>query len=53
LWDSRQPVPIQSLEVVSVDGMRDFNLHGRGPIMTENVLEEMLQDIEGTPLHQH
>jgi hypothetical protein len=38
---------IQSLEVVG-----DCSLHGRGPIMTENILEEMLQDIEGTPLHQ-
>jgi hypothetical protein len=31
---------------VSVDGMRDYNLRGRGPIVTENILEEMLQDIE-------
>lgn len=44
---------IQSLELVSVDDMGDYNLHERVPIMTGNILEEMLQDIGGMPLHQH
>jgi hypothetical protein len=38
--------------MVSVDGMGDYNLHKEGHVMTENIFEEMLQDIEGTPLHQ-
>jgi hypothetical protein len=39
---------IQSLEVVSVVGIGDYNLHGSGCIMTENILEEMLQVLKET-----